>query len=413
MMSDFANECVIIDVSQDAAELATRPIAPDLTDTIAFGSEYLNEMVEWDRNKITHYIQFGDGLFDSPYEGAGVEGAYVSFKFSFGVDERPDFIEFALVVSDHGSEVADAGMAARNALRVHYFNLAFDEDRWLADELKELQETEWDPDSLDGVWKPYVLAPLTAALHAVHHYYEPTTRRDYALSAGWDAKRARKLERAVGFDEFRFALLESVPNPVVCFLDGKPPRAPDPRRAIAGPIRGSDRKYDSVWEQEFEAMVEDGRWMRDSEGYKMAALKAMEIADELVRTNQADLTVKARANLAGAALLVGDVELAREQARWFRDTFIDYSDIRAKFRPVIAAALIVDGDWELADAILDFPADNIADGAYEVAKELLDGAANLPTPADRMAFLQRDRRAEYLVSDGEGLELGSEEASRL
>lgn len=413
MSSDFCNEGVVIDASAEATDLARLPVPNDLTDSIAFGSEHLYEMTEQDRDRITLYVHFGDGLFDSPYEGAGVEGVYVTFKFNFAIDERPDFIEFALVVSDRSPEVADPGMALRNALRMHYLNFSFDEDRWLADEMKELQEADWDPDSLDGVWKPYVMAPLTAALHAIHRYHSPATRRDYALSKGWDPKSARKLERTVGFDEFRAALYECPSRTIACFLDGKPPRAPEPTRVIAGPIRGTDSRYDSVWEQEFEAMLEDGRWMRDAEGYLLAARKAMKIAEELARTNQADFTVEARTNLTGAALLSGDVELACEQARWFRDTFIDYSDIRAKFRPVVAAALIVEGDWTLADVILDFPADNISDGAYKVAREVLAAAAGLATPADRMRLLQEDRRAEYLASDGNGMEFGYGEASQL
>jgi hypothetical protein len=413
MTSDFCNECVVIDASAEATDLARLPVPNDLTDTIAFGSEHLYDMTEWDRDKITQYVHFGDGLFDSPYEGAGVEGAYVTFKFNFAIDERPDFIEFALVVADRSPEVADPGMALRNTLRMHYFNFSFDEERWLADELKELQEPALDPDSLDGVWKPYVMAPLTAALHAIHRYHAPATRRDYALSKGWDPRSARKLERTVGFDEFRVALYECPSRTIACFLDGKPSRVPDPTRVIAGPIRGTDSKYDSVWEQEFEAMVEDGRWMRDPQGYLLAARKAMEIAAELARTDQADFTVEARTNLVGAALLCGDVELASEQARWFRDTFIDYSDIRAEFRPLVAATLIVEGDTKLADAILHFPSDAISNGSYRVAMEVLAGAEGLETPAERMGLLQYDRRAEYLVGDGQIMEFGYAEASRL
>jgi hypothetical protein len=114
--------------------------------------------------------------------------------------------------------------------------------------------------------------------------------------------------------------------------------------------------------------------------------------------------VEAHANLIGAAILSSDAAAAVAGARWFEQVFIDYSDIAARFRPLVATALVLDGKRDLAAEIIDYPSDVWPD-AYEVAREVLEDAEAM-SPTELLAYLQVGDRAEWLVTE-EGLELSS------
>jgi hypothetical protein len=407
--SDWAQEYVVIDASAIASELSAEPARADLVDSIPFGSDYLADMAEVGRDRITHYVHFGDGAFDSPYDGACVEGVYVTFRFRFQFDERPDLVTFVLVVSDNSPDAGYGGPTLRNALRTHNLGFVFDEPSSLLTEIEDRKSLEDGEDDFDRLWYPYSTAPAIAALHAVHRYYAPGTHRIFQIHESEDASTVALFERAVTFNDTRNAIHKTNGRFPVCFIGGTPKPAQNRTPGFAGPIRGQGQRYAELSEEDFNFFVDEGKCMRTVGGHMLAARRAMEIAVELQRTGTCDVLEEAHANLAGAAFLSGDLEVAIATSRWFTERYADYSNIEARFRPIVASALVLDGKFELAAEILEYPSDGVADGAYEVATEFLEDTLKLATPAERMAFLLDSWRAEYLVSDGEGLELNPDE----
>jgi hypothetical protein len=395
---DFYDENLVIDVSGISGELGSTPLPDELISSIHFGQDYLSEMVDHERHTITHYVHFGDDAFGSPWSDATVQGAYVTFHFDFMVDDKPRFIEFSLIAADRSPPVAAGAPMLRNELRAYYHNFFFEDGYGLPEAMTNLEVATDDP--LGDYWTPYLPAPTAAALNAVALYYRPGQLRRYALPADAPHGLAAQFDRAVTFEQARTAIRNSMGRPPVCIL-GSSSTETDRSHRIAGP------GYElSPGVSDFEAMVEEGWTMCTPEGYLLAARKAMEIAEELVRSNQADVLDEARVNLVGAALAFGDTQLAMDEASRMVEAYIDLSDIRIAWRPILAIALVIGGERDLADELASFPAyqEDWHDNTL-VARRFLAVTEGMATTDERLAALRAGLYIELLLGGVDGVEL--------
>lgn len=398
---DFNRHNLIIDAAAVARELSALQVPEHFPDDV-FSDDFLAQFEEFEDITLTYYVHFGEGVFDSPYENAWIDGAYVSVDFYYGI---PWSVSATLMVADATPEAGLGELTLRNVARAQPITLACEigEKDWIKGAISDYYSTRHASDAREEMWKPYSMAPLAAALNAFQRYHTPCSRRALFIPDNEKPESAARFERAVTFEDTQNAIMDRYGRPIVCFLDGKPN---EPRLGVApnlaGPGRNWNKRYERLSREDFETFVADGARMRTADGYMLAARKAMEIAIELERTQTCDVLVEAHANLIGAAILTKDAETAVAGARWFEKNFIDYSDIRAQFRPRVAAALVLDGRRELAAEIIDYPADVWPHG-YEAARKLLEETGEM-TPAEILAYLNEFDRAEWLISE-EPLEL--------
>jgi hypothetical protein len=369
-----------------------------------FSERYIEEIEEFEDITLTYYIHFGEGVFDGPYDNAWIDGAYVTVQLYYGI---PWSVTVTLIAADSTPPAGYGEPTMRNALRAHPITLECEigEHNWIDRAISGYFQPREASEVREQMWQAYSVAPLAAALNAFQSYHAPGTRREFSVPKDEKPDSAARFERSVTFEETRNAILDRDGRPVVCYLGGpakhlRPELAP----RLAGPGRGRSKRYERLVREDFETFLADGHCMRTREGYMLAARKAMEIAEELERTGTCDVLVEAHANLIGAAILSSDAAAAVAGARWFEQVFIDYSDIAARFRPLVATALVLDGKRDLAAEIIDYPSDVWPD-AYEVAREVLEDAEAM-SPTELLAYLQVGDRAEWLVTE-EGLELSS------
>jgi hypothetical protein len=402
---DFDRHNLIIDGSAMAKELSTQQVPSSFPDGV-FSESYIEEIEEFEDITLTYYVHFGEGIFDSPYDNAWIDGAYVAIQFYYGI---PWSVTATLIAADATPTAGYGEPTMRNALRAHPITLECEigEQNWIGLAISDYFQPRDASEVREQMWQPYSMAPLLAAFNAFQRYHAPGTRRAFYIPKNEKPESAARFERSVTFEETQNAIIERSGRPVICHLGG-PAKEPRPKTVprLAGPGRGRDKRYERLAREDFETFVADGHCMRTREGYKLAALKAMEIAEYLARTETCDVLVEAHANLIGAALLSGDTDLAVAGVRWFEDTYIDHSDIEARFRPLVATALVLDGKRDLAAEIVDYPAD-VWPYAYEAAREVLEETGEM-TPSEIMVYLQDWWRAESLVTDEGGLELSSE-----
>jgi hypothetical protein len=405
LAQDFYEENLVIDASGMASELRSMPLSGDLVSGIDFGQDYLCEMVESERHTITHYVHFGDDVFGSPWSDATVQGVYVTFHFDFMADDQSGFIEFAMVAADRSPPVAPGAPMLRNELRVYYHNFLFEDGYGLPEAMKELEEASDDP--LRDYWMPYLAEPTAAALNAVALYYRPGQLRRYAIPADAPHELVAQFDRAVTFEQARTAIQNSMGRPPVCILGDAPVQA-DRSYRIAG-VGYEERNCLS----DFEAMVEDGWTMRTPEGYLLVARKALEIAEDLRQSQEADVLDEARVNLVGAALASGDVQLATDEARRMLEAYVDLSDVRMAWRPILAIALVIGGERDLADELTSFPVHQEDwHDSTPVARRFLAATEGMATAEERLAALRSDLYIELLLGGEDGVELFRPEPGR-
>jgi hypothetical protein len=402
---DFYDENLVIDASGMTAELSALPLSGDLISDVDFGEDYLCEMVESERHTITHYVHFGDDVFGSPWSDATVQGVYVTFHFDFMTDDQSKFVEFALVVADRSPPVGTGATMLRNELRIFYHNFLFEDGYGLPEAMKELAEPSDDP--LRDYWTPYVAEPTAAALNAVARYYRPGHLRRYAIPVDAPHELAAQFDRAVTFEHARTAIQNSMGRPPVCVLGGAP-AARDRSYRIAG--LGYEERH---CVSDFEAMVEEGWTMRTPEGYLLAARKALEIAEELERSKEGDVLDEARVNLVGAALAAGDIRLATDVARHMVEAYVDLSDVRTAWRPILAIALAIGGERYPAEELTSFPIhDDDWHDNTPVARRFLAATEGMSTAEERLAAMRSDLYIELLLGGEDGVELFRPEPER-
>jgi tetratricopeptide (TPR) repeat protein len=238
----------ILDASVAAGRLAQIPIRD---------AQYAGEWAGMPRV----YVHLGTNAFPSPWPGCGIEGCYITVEEpGMSLDERQ--VTALFVVSAETAPDPDLGIqedftgglydefvhANRHVLAIGSGEL--DENREarpvrLMDLLDGLGHTNHEKDYVDA-WRPYLLAPFTAAWNAVRSWKEGALPIRYGLISDLPEDLFLKLARA-RTDEQRdraIARVAEYGESVVHFIGGVPK---DDGR---GPIAEVDFPYPDVTDPE-------------------------------------------------------------------------------------------------------------------------------------------------------------------
>lgn len=392
---DLYHENYIIDAADKAADLASSPMRSDLIETIPFGSDHLTRMAEDGRNKITHYIHFGDDIFDGPYDDACIQGAYVTFVFELDGDEKPFFIEFTLISQGRDPATEEPGIALRNCMRANYLNYFLNEEHFgLAEIVDDM--VNGDVDLVDHLWQPYLLRPVTAALNAVDAHYRHVGSLEFAIADGALPQFATRFDRAATQKDVMAAVRGADGFLPVCFLGGGVPNRPtDAERSrqvlVTGPCRSEEPTMQDVY-----ALVWDHTAGSTSKGMRMISDKAIDVAAKIQTIYPGSDVL----NVADAGLIWQDVQYACEG---LEDVDILWSIGEVgpfeRHYPLAAAAQLIMHDGAVADPLMDdfarrYPGSPIS----TLLSRFKVDAAGLEAGVER-AILFRDKWMRPLLSE--------------
>jgi tetratricopeptide (TPR) repeat protein len=215
---------------------------------------------EW-KGMPTTYVHLGTNAFPSPWPGCGIEGCYIKVSEpGLSTDERE--IEVIFVVSqeyapDPGLGIGEdfLGFSYQDFIQANrhinaYATAELDEDGRappirLADVISGLGKTEHEAPYVEA-WKPYLLAPFTAAWNALRAWKEGTLPIRYGLLSDMpeDLFAAMARARTEKQRERLFKRASDEDGYIVQFLGGIPV---EPTR---GPIREVDFPYPEVADPE-------------------------------------------------------------------------------------------------------------------------------------------------------------------